>query len=215
MKRDLEEAERERERLQLRIEPLEKQNTRLRRQLDAARLTPGSRQAAPFAKALTPRLKGTRPDEPAPSTASRLAELQANPGRCPPRRTAAAKLSGLPWTSRARRRVASQLQEELPVPRVVASPSFETRSAPVRTGADGCTLAIGCHRLTNTRAQEPSATRVNRSSRPMSLSTENFGLKELAIVAKQNKRVFEYLVQFVTSSGAPSRSRLRARRGSR
>ena len=56
MKRELEEAEREHEGLQRRIERLERQNTRLRRQLDAARRA-GYRQAAPFAKALTPRPK--------------------------------------------------------------------------------------------------------------------------------------------------------------
>ena len=56
VKRELEESERERERLQRRIERLEKQNTRLRRELDAARRA-GHRQAAPFAKTVTPEPK--------------------------------------------------------------------------------------------------------------------------------------------------------------
>lgn len=38
----------------------------------------------------------------------------------------------------------------------------------------------------------------------MSLITKNLRLKELAIVANQNKMVFEYLVQFVTLSDYPS-----------
>ena len=56
MKRELEESARERERLQWRIERLERQNARLKRELDAARRA-GCRQAAPFAKTVTPEPK--------------------------------------------------------------------------------------------------------------------------------------------------------------
>ena len=72
MRRELEESERERERLQRRIERLEKQNTRLKRELDAARRA-GYRQAAPFAKTVTRE----------PKRSGRRAGAQyGQPGRC-------------------------------------------------------------------------------------------------------------------------------------
>ena len=116
VKREFEEAERERQRLQRRIERLEKQNTRLRRQLDAARRA-GYRQAAPFAKALTCRPK--RPGRRAGAQYGQPARRR-RPTRVDVRHDAPLP-PGCPACGGQVRStgVASQLQEELPVPRVV------------------------------------------------------------------------------------------------
>ena len=116
VKRELEEAERERQRLQRRIERLEKQNTRLRRQLDAARRA-GYRQTAPFAKALTCRPK--RPGRRAGAQYGQPARRR-RPTRVDVRHDAPLPPSCPACGGRVRSTgVASQLQEELPVPRVV------------------------------------------------------------------------------------------------
>jgi hypothetical protein len=44
----------------------------------------------------------------------------------------------------------------------------------------------------------------NASSDPVAFVIENLRLKELAIVAEQNRPAFEYFVQFVQAAGYPS-----------
>ncbi len=150
MKRELEGAERERERLQRRIERPEKQNTRLRRELNAARRA-GYRQAAPFAKALT-----SRPKRP-----SRRAGVQyGQPARRyrPTRVDVRHDIPLPPRCPACSRRVrstgaATQLQEELPVPRVVV------REFPVALGAcQDCGRRVqGRHRLQTSDALRAAA----------------------------------------------------------
>ncbi len=116
VKRDLEESERERERLQRRIERLEKQNTRLRRELDAARRA-GHRQAAPFAKTVTPEPKrpgrraGAQYGQPARRRRPTRVDVRHDvplPPSCP-ECGGGVRSTGM----------ATQSQEELPVPRVL------------------------------------------------------------------------------------------------
>ena len=140
MRRELEESERERERLQRRIERLEKQNTRLKRELDAARRA-GYRQAAPFAKTVTrePKRSGRRAG----------AQYGQPARRCRPTRVDVRHDVPLPAScpdcgGRVRSTgMATQFQEELPVPRVLV------REFRVALGAcqDCGQLVRGRHRL--------------------------------------------------------------------
>ena len=116
MKRELDESERERERLQRRIERLEKQNTRLRRELDAARRA-GHRQAAPFAKTVTAEPK--RPGRRAGAQYGQPARRR-RPTRVDVRHDVPLPPSCPDCGGRLRSTgMATQIQEELPVPRVL------------------------------------------------------------------------------------------------
>ncbi len=116
VKPELEESERERERLQPRVERIEKQNTRLRQELDAARRA-GHRQAAPFAKTVTAdpkrpgRRAGTQYGEPARRRRPTRVDVRHDvplPPNCP---DCGGRLRSTG--------MATQIQEELPVPRVL------------------------------------------------------------------------------------------------
>ena len=116
MKRELEESERERKRLQRQIERLEEQNSRLKRELEAARRA-GYRQAAPFAKTVT-----RKPKRPGRRAGAQYGEPAR---RCRPTRIDVRLDVPLPPScpdcgGRVRSTgMATQIQEELPVPRVL------------------------------------------------------------------------------------------------
>ena len=144
---ELERAERERDQLRRenaglrkRNERLERENARLRQELAAARRA-GYRQAAPFAKALTRDPK--RPGRHAGAQYG-VPARRRRPARIDERHDALLPPSCPDCGGRVERtRVASQFQEELPFPRVVA------REFRVEVGAcTGCGRRVqGRHRL--------------------------------------------------------------------
>ena len=171
VKRELEESERERERLQRRIERLERQNTRLKRELDAARRA-GCRQAAPFAKTVTPEPK--RPGRRAGAQYGQPAR------RCRPIRVDVRHDVPLPPScpdcgGRVRSTgMATQIQEELPVPRVLV------REFRVALGAcQDCGQRVrGRHRLQTSDALGAAAVQLGPAlvRRPSS-STSRWGCR--------------------------------------
>ena len=140
VKRELEESEREPERLQRRIERLEKQNARLKRELDAARRA-GYRQAAPFAKTVTrePKRPGRRAG----------AQYGQPTRRCRPNRVDVRHDVPLPpscpdCAGRVHSTgMATQFQEELPVPRVLVR-EFRVALGACQDCGQRVRVGIGC-----------------------------------------------------------------------
>ena len=116
LRRDLDRAEREVDRLQKRNKRLENENERLKRDLDAARRA-GCRQAAPFAKPRIrdPKRPGRRPGAAYGAPARRRAPGRVDERHDVPLPPGCPKCGGEVQATGT----VTQVQEELPVPRVI------------------------------------------------------------------------------------------------
>ena len=145
LRRDLERVERERERLEREVtrlhkrnKRLEDENARLKRDLDAARRA-GCRQAAPFAKPLSgaPKRPGRRAGAAYGVAARRRVPARVDERHHVPLPPACPDCGGVLQPTG----VATQVQEELPVPRVVVR-QFEVAIAPAGRAFMGCREAL-------------------------------------------------------------------------